>query len=57
MRAPGETAFGAPEHLASISSAAEDTDPALSPDGTELYFSSTRDGIDSRIWRVSRSCP
>jgi Tol biopolymer transport system component len=56
-RAPGQTVFGAPEVLASISSPAEDVDPALSPDGTELYFSSTRDGIDSRLWRVSRSCP
>jgi Tol biopolymer transport system component len=57
IRAPGQTAFSAPEFLASISSTAEDTDPALSADGSELYFSSTRDGTDSRIWRVSRTCP
>lgn len=57
VRAPGELSFGAPEVLASINSDADDTDPAFSPDGTELYFSSTRDGVDSRIWRVARSCP
>ncbi len=57
VRAPGETAFGAPELLTSISTDADDTDPAFSPSGTELYFSSTREGVDSRIWRVSRSCP
>jgi hypothetical protein len=57
VRAPGEAAFRPPEYLAAISSAADDTDPALSPDGSELYFSSTRDGTDSRIWRVSRTCP
>ena len=57
VRAPGQTTFGAPEPLAALNSAAEDTDPALSPDGTALYFASTREGTDSRIWRVSRSCP
>jgi len=57
VRAPGETLFHAPEYLASISSSAEDADPALSADGTQLYFSSTRDSNDSRIWRVSRTCP
>lgn len=57
VRAPGETAFRAPEVLAALNTDAEDTDPAFSPDGSELYFSSTRDGADSRIWRVSRSCP
>jgi dipeptidyl aminopeptidase/acylaminoacyl peptidase len=57
VRAPGETVFHAPEYLASISSSAEDADPALSPDGTQLYFSSTRDSNDSRLWRVSRTCP
>jgi Tol biopolymer transport system component len=57
VRAPGESAFRVPEYLPSISSPAEDADPALSADGTELYFSSTRDGNDSRIWRVSRTCP
>ena len=57
VRAPGERAFRAPEYLDALSTTAEEADPALSPDGTQLYFSSTRDGADSRIWRVSRTCP
>ena len=57
VRAPGETVFRAPEFLAELSSPDEDSDPALSADGTVLYFSSTRGGVDSRIWRVSRTCP
>lgn len=57
VRAPGATTFGAPEYLATVNSDADDTDPALSADGSELYFSSARDGSDSRIWRVSRTCP
>lgn len=57
VRAPGEKVFRAPEYLDALSTTAEDAGPALSPDGTQLYFSSTRDGAYSRIWRVSRTCP
>lgn len=40
---PG-TPFGAPRHLASLSSPAGDADPALSADACRVYFASDREG-------------
>lgn len=45
--------FSSPVHLATLSSTFEDSNPALSSDGLELYFTTTRGGI-AEIWRATR---
>jgi Tol biopolymer transport system component len=47
--------FGTPEAIEILNSASTDHDVALSADGRELFFVSTRDG-SSAIWRALRSC-
>jgi hypothetical protein len=44
-RAHSSDEFGSPIHLADISSPQEDFGLILSPDGTTVYFSSTRPGV------------
>jgi len=47
--------FGTPVPLSELNSAAVELDPALSLDGREIFFVSTRSG-DYRIWHASREC-
>jgi len=47
-------AFSAAERL-EFSSDSDDTNPVLTDDGTELFFSSDRNGR-SQLWRVVREC-
>jgi hypothetical protein len=47
--------FSAPRPLAAVNSAGNELDLALSPDGRELFFSSSRDGTQ-RLYRATRSC-
>jgi len=47
--------FGTPEPLAELNSAELELDPALSLDGREIFFVSTRSG-EFRIWHASREC-
>jgi hypothetical protein len=47
--------FGTPEPLSELDSAAGELDPALSLDGREIFFVSTRSG-DFRIWHAVREC-
>ena len=42
-------------NLASLNSGESDQDVALSSDGTELFFASSRGGV-SQLWRAARSC-
>lgn len=50
-----ESAFGPAEGLTDINTTALELDPALSPDGSELFFSSTRNG-SVQLFRSVRSC-
>ena len=47
--------FGTPVPLSELNSTAVELDPALSLDGREIFFVSTRSG-DYRIWHASREC-
>jgi hypothetical protein len=42
-------------NLSPLNSSANDQDVALSSDGTELFFASSRGGV-SQLWRSARSC-
>jgi TolB protein len=55
-RALASDPFGTPELLAAIDTPDNEIDPAFSPDGTELYFASNRDGGDSAVYRAARTC-
>jgi hypothetical protein len=55
-RASASDPFSTPLPLDSLNSADNEIDPAFSPDGTELYFASSRGGTKSQIYRVARSC-
>jgi Tol biopolymer transport system component len=55
VRADASAPFEVPENLAIANSTGNDVDPILSADGTELFFSSNRDGV-RRLWRVVREC-
>ncbi|HVZ33423.1 MAG TPA: hypothetical protein VG963_13415 [Polyangiaceae bacterium] len=48
--------FSTPLPLDALNSADNEIDPAFSPDGTELYFASSRGGTKSQLYRVTRSC-
>jgi Tol biopolymer transport system component len=50
-----DAAFGTPEPLSALNSTAVELDPALSLDGREIFFVSTRGGAH-RIWHASREC-
>lgn len=47
--------FSEPENLEAVNSTGLDLDPALSADGAELFFSSSRDGAQ-RLYRAVRRC-
>jgi Tol biopolymer transport system component len=47
--------FGTPVPISELDSTALELDPALSLDGREIFFVSTRSG-DYRIWHASREC-
>lgn len=56
VRASTDQPFSTPEPLTALNTSALETDPALSPDGQELFFVSTRNGA-TEIWRSIRTCP
>jgi hypothetical protein len=47
--------FDAPQNLDAVNTDASEAGPSLSPDGTELFFSSTVSGA-REIWRSQREC-
>jgi hypothetical protein len=51
---PG-VAFGVPQNVAPLNSGAAELDVSLSSDDTELFFSSSRRGVNE-LWRSARSC-
>ena len=54
-RSDVQSAFSAPENLSVVNSGGQDLDPALSTDGSELLFSSSRGG-SQRLYRSVRGC-
>jgi len=54
-RAERDLPFSTPVAIERLNSASTDHDVALSADGREIFFASTRDGV-SAIWRALRSC-
>ena len=54
-RAQVSDPFDQPVNLSSVNSSGYDTDPRLSPDGTELFFSSSRGG-NQVLWLATRAC-
>jgi hypothetical protein len=59
-RADLASPFGQVQHLANVSSVAEDWDPTVSGDGLRLLFGSTRapgDGSDQQLYVASRTAP
>ncbi len=54
-RSDASAAFGPPEALAGLNTTEQELDPALSPDGTELFFASTRNG-PVQLFRSERLC-
>jgi Tol biopolymer transport system component len=55
IRAQREQPFVVLLNLAPLNSTESDQDVALSSDGTELFFASSRGGV-SQLWRAARSC-
>ncbi len=55
VRADRDDPFSAPTALDVLNTGNMEADPALSPDGQELFFVSTRGGL-AEIWRSQRSC-
>jgi hypothetical protein len=56
VRAATDEPFSTPEPLTALNTSATEADPALSADGQELFFVSTRNGANE-IWRSIRGCP
>ena len=56
MRASTDEPFATPELMSELSSSALEYDPALTPDGDELFFTSTRGG-SPELYRSQRVCP
>jgi len=54
-RASTSADFGAAESLLSLNTTEQELDPQLSPDGTELFFSSSRAG-NFQLFRAVREC-
>jgi len=54
-RASTAADFGAAESLAALNSSGEELDPQLSPDGSELFFTSSRAG-NFQLFRAVRDC-
>jgi Tol biopolymer transport system component len=50
-----DDAFGNLRNVSEVNGPAQDTDPALSFDGTELFFASSRTGLPT-LWRSTRAC-
>jgi len=48
--------FGSPVNLTAVNSQEAEDDPAVSPDGLELFFSSERGGRP-QLWHSTRVCP
>jgi hypothetical protein len=55
MRASTSADFGAAESLVGLNSTGQELDPQLSPDGSELFFSSSRAG-NFQLFRAVREC-
>lgn len=47
--------WGTPVTVTAASTAADDVDPSITADGTELYYSTNTTGLMD-IYRVTRSC-
>lgn len=56
MRPDVGSPFGAPQPLTQVNAFAQERDPALSADGQELFFSSTRTGL-AQLYRATLGCP
>jgi hypothetical protein len=54
-RATRDDAFGALENVTELNDAGYDTDPRLTADGSEIFFSASRNG-DQVLWSARRSC-
>jgi WD40-like Beta Propeller Repeat len=54
-RSDASEPFGEPQNLADLNGSADDADAAVSSDGRELFFVSTRSG-EGQIWRSVRAC-
>ena len=50
-----DSPFGTPQPLVELNTGEQDLDPALTPDGLELFFSSTRNGA-AQLFRSTRVC-
>jgi len=48
--------FSSPQPLVDLNTGNNEFDPALSPNGSELYFVSNREGGDTVLYRAPRSC-
>jgi hypothetical protein len=55
VRATRSDAFGTPQNVTELNGSGYDTDPRLSADGSELFFSSSRNG-DQVLWSARRPC-
>jgi hypothetical protein len=55
-RAGTNDPFSNPEPIGELNTPSNEIDPAFSPDGSELYFASNRDGNDSALYRSVRRC-
>jgi Tol biopolymer transport system component len=51
-----DSPFSEPANLSEVNSTADDSDPRLSTDGHELFFSSSRNG-SQLLWHAWRDCP
>ena len=56
VRASTSDPFGTPALLGTLNSGSGELDPGLTPDGSELYFTSHRNG-ETALWRSTRICP
>jgi Tol biopolymer transport system component len=54
-RETAESSFSSPTNLTEVNSSSADLDPAISDDGHELFWTSSRGG-SYRIWRSWRDC-
>lgn len=54
-RTDAGSTFSSPQNLAEVNGASDDADPAISADGRELFFATSRAG-GSQIWHALRTC-